>query len=178
MSEGLSIIARTREDAHAAAKRAYEHAQALVADGKRVRITAGEDDDDLSIHQRGFLHKAVFPQIAEQYTFPDGARYAWQVWKEHFRARFLGDRWVLRAIPRWDPKQGRLVQPKRKTPHRERVSTEDLSMKQYSEYIDRVIDTATLELGVQFVFLAEEREAVRYVAPARKRKTQPEAETA
>ena len=60
--------------------------------------------------------------------------------------------------------------PKRATPHRERVSTEDLSVKQYSEYIDTVIDTAALEMGVRFVFNAQEREAVRYRKPVRRQK--------
>lgn len=181
MTAAVVRIVNTREQAHDAARMAYQVAQHLIADGKRVRLTAAEDEDDITIRQRAFLHVAVLPQIAEQYTFPDGARYAWQVWKEHFRARFLGDRFVLKAIPRWDAKLGRLVQPKRKTPHRERVSTEDLSIKQYSAYIDRVIDTAVVELGVQFQFVAEEREAVSYVAPKRKQRAsdpQPQAEPA
>lgn len=158
----------TREAAHRAATEGYQQAQVLIGAGKRVKLTVEEAEDELTIRQRGFLHKAVFPQIEEQYRHPDGTRTEWRAWKEYFRARFLGDRWVLKRVPRWDAKQGRMVLPKRKTPHRERVSTEDLGVKRYSEYIDTVINTATVELGVQFVFLAEEREAVRYVAPARK----------
>lgn len=158
----------SKSDAHSAAVDGYEAARLLIADGKRVKVVVKEADDELSIAQRGFLHKAVLPQIAEQYVFPDGSRYAWQVWKEFWRARFLGDRWVLKAIPRWDAKLGRMVQPKRKTPHRERVSTEDLSCKQYSEYTNKIIDHATLELGVNFVFIVGEREAATYHPPARK----------
>lgn len=171
MTERVETIARTREQAYEWINRGWAIAKLLLEDGRPVRIRIGEDDEDLSIKQRGFLHKAVFPQISEQVTFPDGTRFEWRVWKEMFRARFLGDRWVMRAVPRWDAKQGRYVVPKRKTPHRERISTEDLTMKQYSEYIDLVIDTAVTEFGVQFVFIAEEREAVRYRAPERKRKT-------
>lgn len=169
MAETLDVVVRTPEGARKVARVVYDRALLLVADGRRARFRMEEAEDDLSIRQRGFLHKAVFPQIEEQYRHPDGSRTEWRGWKEYFRARFLGDRWVLKRVPRWDAKLGRMVLPKRKTPHRERVSTEDLGLKAYSEYIDVVIDTATLELGVQFVFLPSERDAVRYTPPARKR---------
>jgi hypothetical protein len=157
-----SMIARSRRTAATKAD-----ADGVVPDPQPLRVTVALAEFDISARQRGFLHAAVFPQIAEQYTFPDGTRYVAKVWKEFWRARFLGDRWVMKAVPRWDAKLGQMVQPKRKTPHRERVSTEDLSIKGYSEYIDKVIDTATLELGVVFVFREDERKAVRYVKPAR-----------
>ena len=154
----------------AAAGRADE--DGVVPDAQPLRLTLGIAEDDLTAKQRGFLHAAVLPQIAEQYTFPDGTRYVAAIWKEHFRQRFLGDRWVMKAIPRWDEKQGRMVQPKRKTPHRERISTEELSVKQYSQHIDRVIDTAVAELGVVFDFDAAQREEVRYVKTKRAAKLQ------
>ena len=57
-----------------------------------------------------------------------------------------------------------------------RVSTEDLSIRQYSDYIDKVIAYGTTELGVVFRFIAEEREAVRWKpAPRKARAKQPEA---
>lgn len=173
MIEPLDLIVSTREGAHKVASIAYERARLLVADGKRARFRLEEAEDELSIRQRGFLHRAVFPQIEEQYRHPDGTRTDWRAWKEFFRARYLGDRWVLKRVPRWDEKLGRMVLPKRKTPHRERVSTEDLGVKAYSQYIDTVIDTATVELGVVFVFLPSERDAVRWRAPARKRAEAP-----
>ena len=162
----------TREEAHGAAMRAYAVGRQLVGmnPDKTYRMVIGEDPNPITIKQRGFLHVAVFPQIEEQYRHPDGTRSEWRVWKEYFRARFLGVRWVMKRIPRWDPDTGRMVLPKRATPHRERVSTEDLSVKQYSEYIDTVIDTATLEMGVRFVFDAQERDAVRYRKPVRRQK--------
>lgn len=168
---------------HAAVLQVYERAKAKVAsndpdwtdaDGevheRRYRLTFGEDREDLTVKQRGFLHAAVFPQIAEQYTFPDGSRFTAKVWKEFYRERFLGDRWVSKRGVRWDEKAGQMVLAKRATPRRERISTEDLSIKQYSDYIDRVIDTAVVELGVVFVFIESEREEVRYRKPKRKRK--------
>lgn len=169
MTEPLDVIVSTREGAYRIATAAYERARGLIADGKRARFRLEESEDELSIRQRGFLHKAVFPQIEEQYRHPDGTRTEWRAWKEYFRARFLGDRWVLKRVPRWDDKLRTMVLPKRRTPHRERVSTEDLGVKAYSQYIDTVIDTATLELGVVFVFLPSERDAVRWRQPMRKR---------
>lgn len=172
MNDELNVIVRTKEEAHEAAKYAYALMQALIRDEKAARIKVTEDEDDLSARQRAFLHAAVFPQIAEQYVFPDGTRFVAKLWKEHFRERFLGDSWEMRRSMRWDAATGRMVLGKKKTPHRVRNSTEDLGMKAYSKYIDLVIDTAVLELGVVFVFRPNEREGVRYVAKPRKAKTQ------
>lgn len=176
MSDALTVTVQTKEEAHQAALHGYALAQALIADGKPVKFHVAEDEDDLTVKQRAFLHAAVFPQIAEQVVFPDGSRYVAKLWKEHFRERFLPDKWELRKSIKWDAEQGRMVQAKRKTPHRVRQSTEDLGKGAYSAYIDLVIDTAVLELGVVFVFKPGEREAVRYVAKPRKAKQQqPEA---
>ena len=179
----LIRFAGSRDGAHLAVKEIYDQAKTLVALQKRVKLTCEEAEDEISIRQRGFLHKAVFPQIAEQVVLPadmGGGRLDWRVWKEIFRARFLGDRYVLKAVARWDAKLGRVVIPKRKTPHRVRVSTEDLGVKRYSKYIDTVIDNAVVDYRVHFVFIAEEREAVRWVAQPRKKQVthQPEEATA
>lgn len=168
MSDALTVTVQTKEEAHQAARHAYALAQALIADGKAVKFHVAEDEDDLTIKQRAFLHGAVFPQIAEQVVLPDGSRYVAKVWKEYFRERFLPDKWEMRKSIRFDPSLCRLVQAKRKTPHRVRQSTEDLGKKAYSEHIDKVIDHAVIEFGVVFVFKPGEREAVRYVAKPRK----------
>lgn len=177
----------TQEARHAAVLRLNEMAKAMVERSRanaagqpadedgvvpgpgRLRMTLGFEREDKSSKQRRFLHGAVFPQISEQVTLPDGTRYAAPVWKEFFRARFLPDTWVSRKAIRWDPKLCALVQAKRATPQRVRTSTEDLSVKQYSQHIDRVIDTATLEYGVVFDFDLAQREEVRYVKPTRRK---------
>ena len=166
--------AGTREGLHAAVTRMYEHAKARVAASpdkvdhdtgelapRTWRFIFGEDTDDVTVKQRGFLHAAVFPQIAEQVSV-GGVRYTAEIWKEHMRRLFLPDRFVMRRLPGH----------KRATPQRVRVSTEDLTVKQYSEHIDKVIAHATTELGVTFHFQADEREAVRYRRPARKQPKQ------
>lgn len=152
---------------------AFRQAQARVAaagpdrtnsDGvlheRRWRLIFGEDTSDITVKQRGFLHAAVFPQIAQQVSI-DGTRYTAKVWKEYFRAMFLGSRWESMRLPG----------QKRATPRKVRISTEDLpSPKAYAEYIDQVIAHATTEFGVAFEFDAQDREAVRYRPPARKQR--------
>jgi uncharacterized protein (UPF0216 family) len=170
MTEALDVVVSTREGAHRVATLAYENARMLIADGKRARIRTEEAEDEITIRQRGFLHAAVLPQIAEQVMLPDGARYTAKVWKEHLKELFIPDRWDMIRLPFvLDRKTGKWKPSKRKVPVKRRKSTEDLSIKGYSEFIDRSIMHAAAEWGVQFRFIAEERDAVRWSAPARKR---------
>lgn len=167
---------------HAAARQLYElakqrnavnHPEWTDEDGeihrRRWRFVFGEDLEDITVKQRGFLHAAVFPQIADQVRFEDGTRYTAKAWKELYREMFLGDRFVMRKKLVFDKATGTLRPAKKATPHRERVSTEDLNIRQYSEHIDRVIAHATAELGVVFNFDQQEREAVRWKPKDRKR---------
>jgi len=136
------VVVSTPEANKDAFQAAYARAKSLIADGKRVQITVTEDTDDVSNKQRRFLHGPVLTQIAEQVQV-DGRRYEAAVWKEHLRRQFLPDAW----------KDGK----------RMRVSTEDLGVPGYSQYIDRVIAYATTEWGVAFQFNEHERNAVRHL---------------
>lgn len=172
MSDRVAVIARTREAVHEAITHGYSLAKVLLQDGKRVSVNIGEDEEPLTVKQRKFFHGIVLMQIAEQVRV-EGQRYTLDVWKEYFRKLFLGSggyRYVMRRQLRWDPKLCALVQPKRATPHRELVSTEDLSIKQYSELIDKVIAHAQTDLGVAFHFIDFEREEVRWKPPVRKQR--------
>lgn len=157
-----SWVVTSREGAHRAVMLAYDKAKQLVADGKPVRIQVGEDRVPLSVRQRKFLHGAVLPQIAEQVVLPDGTRYMPEVWKVYFKRLLLPVRWEMQRVPRWDPALCRLVQAKKATPRRRPLSTEELTDKQYSEFIEAVINHAVLELGVSFDFDEVERDGVRY----------------
>lgn len=161
-------IVSTREGAHAAITQAYAVAKTLLADGKRVQISVGEDSDPITIKQRRFYHGPVLGQISEQVRVA-GERYVMDVWKEHLRVLFLPDKWEMRKGLKYDKKVCRLVPAKRATPHRIRSSTENLSIKAYSELLDKVIAHAATEWGVVFTFDRLEREAVRYVRPVRAR---------
>lgn len=150
---------------HANAQAAVLVDQALAdgEPGRRIRVVVGVDHEDLTVKQRGFLHKAVLPQIAEQVS-PLGNRHVMKVWKEYYRAMFLGDRWETYEVPGQVDSKGRQKRKRRKV----RVSTEHLSIKQYSNYIDQVIAHAVTEWSVSFRFIAEEREAVRWKPKPRK----------
>ncbi len=169
-------IVETRLQAHEAAMQGYTLARTLIDQGKRVVFSVGEDFEPISIKQRRFLHGPVFGQISEQVRV-GGERYVMAIWKEFFRKLFLPDRFEMQRRPVWDKKQCRLVQAKRATPQRVRSSTEDLSVKQYSEYIDKVISHAVTEWNVIFDFDQQEREAARYVAPKRAKKEVVDRET-
>jgi hypothetical protein len=131
-----------------------EHDQAQHREGSfepvRLRLLVQIVEEDKTVRQRGFYHAAVLKQISEQARV-NGVGYTAEVWKEFFRKRFLPDTWVSMRLPG----------AKRATPVRQRSSTEDLGIRGYSELIDQVIAAATTELGVEFVFDADERETVR-----------------
>ena len=81
----------------------------------------------------------VLKTIAQQ-ARPNGVQFPLAVWKEHFRAEYLGHKTVTTK----NPLTGKKVR------RRQRVSTEDLGVKGYSQLIDRVSAFAATELGVSF----------------------------
>lgn len=153
MSEAFIRTVETREEAHQAVIDAYALAKLLIADGKRVCFQVGEDADPMTAKQRRFLHGPVLQQISEQVLL-EGRRYARAVWKEHLRDLFLGSEFVQLA--------GKTVEI--------RKSTEDLSARDYSTYIEQVLAHAATEWGVVFRFREGEREAVIYRAKAQQPK--------
>ncbi len=156
----LNMLARVlvdNERANAAAEPTEEDDEE-DAGPRTLRLTLGINRLNKSARQRRFLHGPVLGQISEQ-AKSDGQRYVLKVWKEYFRRKYLGDRWESYRLPG----------AKRATPHRTRVSTEDLTVKQYSDYIDRVIAHAATDLGVAFDLDPIEREGVRYVKKLRRK---------
>jgi len=132
---------------------------------RQLRIVVGPDLDPLTLKQRGFYHAAVIRQITEQARDEDGKAYEFKVWKEHLRKKFLGANGL-----RWE--HYKAIGEKRARPHAVRISTEELSIKQYSELIDKAIAYATTELNVEFVFRPSEREEVRWKRKPRKVKAE------
>lgn len=157
--DSLSFVLNDAHSGHEQILRLWHWTKARLKAGKRMEVTAVEWQDDMSARQRRFLHGPVLGQITEQARGEDGQRYAMPVWKELFRQQFLGSAFEMVA--------GRAVEIRR--------STEDLGIKAYSEYIDLVIAEAATTWGVEFRFILDEREAVRYKpAPARRREEQGE----
>jgi hypothetical protein len=151
----------TPESAHEAVLLANAHAKALVRApdnaGRVFRIIVGEERDSLSARQRRFMHGPLLGQIAEQVRV-NGERFVIAVWKRYYKDLFLGHTWEMVKMPG----------QKKATPRKKPVSSEDLSVKQYSEWIDKVLAHAATEFGVRFVFQIDEREAVRYRPPPRR----------
>lgn len=94
-------------------------------------------DDDITDKQRAYLHAVVLTEIA-LYARVDGQKFSMEVWKEWYRAEFLG----FKTVTCIDPFTGRKLR------RRVRVSTEDLGVRRMAEYIDRVIAHAAKVLGV------------------------------
>ena len=83
-------------------------------------------DDDITDKQRAYLHAVVLTEIAQGMVI-DGCRYPMPVWKEHFRAEFLG----FKVVTSINPLTGKKVR------RRVRISTEDLGVKGMADYIDK-----------------------------------------
>lgn len=111
----------------------------LIDAGKRVAITACEEEDAKSIRQRNYYHRCVLTEIAEQ-AVVRGEKFDMKVWKNHCREKFIGYKWVVMI----DPMTGKKVRRK------VRISSEDLGVKAYSKLIDQVTAFASSDLGVFF----------------------------
>lgn len=109
------------------------------AEGQTLELEFRLHEDAKTDRQRRYLHGVIFKEISQQVSL-GGSKYDLKVWKEHFRERFLGFRTVTFINPLTGKRYRRRV----------RVSTEDLGVKGYSNYIDRVTAFAVTELGVQF----------------------------
>ena len=94
----------------------------LLEAGKRVAVSAMEEEDLKSVRQRNYYHRCVLVEIAEKATV-NGEKFDMKVWKEHFRKTFLGSKWVIDK----DPMTGK------KKRYKVRISTEDLGVKAYSK---------------------------------------------
>ncbi len=168
MTDKFMRIVRTKEEAHDAASRAYAFAKMLVAEGKAVHFTCAEDQDPVTVKQYRFFHGPVLKQISEQVVL-DGQRYARAVWKKHLKDLLIPDEFEMQRPLVIDKATGKLRPAKKPFPVKKDKSLADFDVQSMSDFIDRVIAYAATEWGVGFRFLAEEREAVRYREPAKKR---------
>lgn len=182
----------TQEARHAAVLRVNEMAKAMVersraraaskqpdADGvvpdpRPLRITLGEDVEPITLKQLRFIHGPLLQQISEQVVV-EGVRFTKPVWKRHLKDLFIPDKWDMVRGMVMDTKTGRLRLAKRATPRKREKSLADLSVKQCSEFIDKVLAHGATEWGVEWSLDPVEREAVRYVRPKREKKQTEEA---
>jgi len=117
----------------------WQQIKALAIAGHGTVVEVRTAEDCKTDKQRRYLHGYVLMTISRQAKV-NGQQFDMPTWKEFFRAEFLG--WKTRTYKH--PLTGKKVR------RRERVSTEDLGVKGYGEYIDRVTAFAATELGVEF----------------------------
>ncbi len=135
----MQIVTTTREGAHHAALAAYEEAKRLIADGKRVVISAAEDEDDRSLQQNRYMWGVVMKETSEQAQI-GGQRYTAEAFHELGKRLFLGFEIVKVDVA------GR----RKKTVIRRLRSTRDLSVKKMSAYLEQFIAWAVTDYGVTF----------------------------
>lgn len=137
---GQSITLTNEVHGHiVVSKTLWPWCKSQLSAGRQVVIEARLAEDCKTDKQRRFLHGYLLLTIAKQ-AAPNGQKFDLKTWKEYFRGEFLGFKTVTTKNPLTGKKSRRRV----------RVSTEDLGVKGYSEYIDRVAAFAATELGVEF----------------------------
>jgi hypothetical protein len=116
--------------------------KSMMAAGHALAVEIRLAEDAKTDQQRKYYHGVILKQIAEQAS-PNGQKFPLAVWKEHFRAQYLGFKTTTFVNPLTGKKSRRRV----------RKSTEDLGVKAYNELIERVTAFAVTELGVVFAEL-------------------------
>jgi hypothetical protein len=114
-------------------------AKPLLMAGHRLVAEFRLAEDKKTDAQRRHYHGFVLAEIARQAKV-DGKSFPLAVWKEHFRAEYLG----FKTVSHLNPITGK------KSRRRVRRSTEDLGVKAYAALIERVTAFACTDLGVQF----------------------------
>lgn len=170
----LDRIARTPQAWRAAATDIFRAGEALIQAGRPVKGSVSEHDDPLTLRQLKFIHGPVLDQISAQVRV-GGVLFTKQAWKHHLKDLFIPDEWEMHQAPFVrDAKTGAWRPSKRRVPVKKYKSLKDLGVKRCSKFIDQVLAHAASEWGVQFRFLADEREAVRYVEPVRAKRKEAE----
>jgi hypothetical protein len=168
MTTLMERTASTPEEWHAAITAVYQAGKAMFDDDKRPHVELTAEGDTLTLRQLRFLHGPVFGQIAEQ-VFVNGQQFDKETWKRYLKERFIPDEFEMVQLPFVvDKATGALRPSVRPVPRKKEKSLLDLKNEKRSEFIDQVLAYAATDLGVEFVFTFDEREAVRYRPPLRK----------
>ena len=140
MTMATTILLHNPQQAHALISEAlWPKIKSHLMAGARLQLELRLAEDAKTDRQRAYYHGVVLKTIADQ-ARPNGDRFPLAIWKEHFRAEYLG----FKTVTTRNPITGKKVR------RRHRVSTEDLGVKGYSQLIDRVSAFAATELGVSF----------------------------
>lgn len=144
MTEAVSVIVNNPVVAHMAIDQGWKLAKAHTQAGRWVEITVREADD-IGTRQRNFYHGYVLLTIANT-AVVGNRKYDLATWKEHFRAAYLGWKWKSYSVPGKN----------RKARRRERVSSEDIGVRAYSQLIDKVLAYGATELGIEWEYRSRE----------------------
>lgn len=110
------------------------NARAFIDRGRPLRVIVTEDEKKRTDSANRFYWGAVLTTIAEQ-AWVDGRQYSKDVWHEHFARLYLPHTEIVTPY-------GEIVS--------RRKSTTELSVSEFSEYLQRVQSDAASSLGVMF----------------------------
>jgi hypothetical protein len=139
MSEVLDRIVRTREQAHQVSLIGYAHAQAILANGKPVRVMVQEHEEDRTLQANRYYWGPCLKEIAEQASL-NGQRYVGEAWHEFFRRQYLG----------YEIRKTYVAGKKKPVIVRRLKSTRDLKVRAFSVYLEQIQAFASTDLGVRF----------------------------
>lgn len=140
MTEPVDTTVKTAEGARNVAVVVLQQARLMIADGKAVRMRCHEAKDTRSVKQNAFLWAGVYSEISLQAKIC-GERWISEAWHELAKRMFLGYRYE-RAPGIAGVSGDRAVRVLR--------STTELSVKEMSEYIEKVLAYGITDLGVTF----------------------------
>ena len=135
----IDCVVTDRARAHRVLNDAYRMAQALMADGRRVRIRVGEYEVDRTLAQNRYYWGVVLPTISQQARI-EGQRWVADAWHELMRRQFLGV----------EVKRVTVAGRRKKLVNRRLRSTSDLKVRAFGNYLDQVQAFASSDLGVMF----------------------------
>jgi hypothetical protein len=110
------------------------NAKAFIDRGRPLRVIVTEDEKKRTSEANRFYWGAVLTTIAEQ-AWVDGRQFSKDVWHEHFARLYLPHTEIVTPY-------GEIVS--------RRKSTTELTVSEFSEYLQRVQSDAASTLGVQF----------------------------
>lgn len=145
MSQAVDTTCATKEGAHNVARLVYQQASLMIADGKRVRIRCDEAKDVRSLRANAFYWGHVLSEISLQAKVC-GERWVAEAWHELGKRMFLGYRYEMVERLPGQPE----ITDKRERVRRILRSTSDLSVKEMSIYLDKLMAWGVTDLGVVF----------------------------
>ena len=135
----LIIQLNNHTQAHAAIQKLWLHIKAELLAGNKQVLELRSYSDALSTQQRKYYHGVVLNEIAKQAVI-EGRKYKLEIWKEHFRDKYLGEEVITVTNPMTGVEKREVI----------RVSSESLTVKGYNELIEKVTAFASTDLGVNF----------------------------